>query len=103
MIHYLGPNEPDHPNGVRGHNSGAALIHVPASAQQEPGALQRCPVCGQPYTLESLPALPQQPATTPGERLFLCCAQCGTYSVGLLAAQDETGGALESGEPGAGG
>jgi hypothetical protein len=102
MAHHSVPNDPDHPNGAPGADSSASLIHVPASAQQAPGALSRCPVCGQPYTSESLAPLPQQtPAEpgiaetaaqqpeTPGERLVLRCTYCGTYSVGTLDTQDE--------------
>ncbi|HEY7357448.1 MAG TPA: hypothetical protein VH590_13310 [Ktedonobacterales bacterium] len=70
-------------------DAGASLIQVYASEQQAPGAVHRCPVCGQPYTSESLADLPRRPSAAPDERLVLCCAACGTYSVGALAAQSQ--------------
>jgi hypothetical protein len=92
MAYHLASNGADLPQGARRTHSSAALIHVSASAQQAPGALQCCPVCGQPYTAESLSALSSQQATFSAERLVLRCAECGTYAVGLLNAQDEANG-----------
>lgn len=84
MLYYLASDDVDQPIGGLPTGSSAALIQVPASAQQAPGALQHCPVCGQPYTSACL--LPPSPQTgTPAEeRLVLLCAACGTYSVGSL-------------------
>jgi hypothetical protein len=107
MARGLASNEADLPNEAWGAESGAALIRVPASAQQAPGALLHCPVCAQPYTSESLPMLSRRAPGAPdiahrsetrGEQV-LCCAHCGTYGVGLLDVQSEAGGALERGEP----
>jgi hypothetical protein len=91
MAYHFPSDEADQLYDALSQDSGAALIHVYASEQQAPGALQRCPVCGQPYTSEDLVGLSRRPSTTPDERLVLYCAACGTYSVGLPAAQSETG------------
>ncbi len=84
MAYYFPSNEADWHYDVRSQGSSASLIQVYASEQQAPGALQRCPVCGQPYTSESLVDLSGQPSPMSDERLVLCCAACGTYGVGLL-------------------
>src|SRR5690242_13932250 len=89
MAYYFPSNGMDRHDAARSPGAGAALIQVYASEQQAPGALQRCPVCGQPYTSESLADLPRRPSAAPDERLVLCCAACGTYSVGALAAQSQ--------------
>lgn len=89
MAYHIPSNDADWPYEVRSPDAGASLIQVYASEQQAPGALQRCPVCGQPYTSESLADLPWRPAAASDERLVLCCAACGTYSVGALAAQSQ--------------
>jgi rubrerythrin len=78
----------------------ASLIRVPASEQQQPGALWRCPVCGTSYGLGAEPVsklLPEssslesaeaaQPAESSGLRVVLRCPQCGTYSVGEPPAE----------------
>ena len=87
MAYHLAFNEADLPTGTRSSHSSAALIQVPASAQQAPGALHACPVCGQPYTTESLSAPSSQKPIRFDERLVFLCAECGTYAVGLLATQ----------------
>lgn len=86
MAHYSASDK-----NAYGTDSSAALIHVPASAQQAPGALQHCPVCGEPYTAECLAGPTSQQPATSGERLVMCCAQCGTYGVGSLAPDDADG------------
>ena len=85
MLYYLASDDVDQPAGWLPTCSSAALIHVPASAQQAPGALHHCPVCGQPYTSACLlPPLPPN-GTLPKEQVVLLCAACGTYAVGLLS------------------
>jgi|GEM_PF-1813681 len=102
MAHLSASNESDHPNDARGSDTGGSLIRVPASAQQDPGSLQRCPVCGRPYTAEDQSLLAPQPEAAPGRaetpeqpeapggRKVMRCPSCGTYSVGSLDAQEET-------------
>lgn len=89
MACYFPSNEADRHYDVRSQDSSASLIQVYASDQQAPGALQRCPVCGQSYTSESLAGLPWRPSAASDERFVLCCAACGTYSVGALDAQSK--------------
>jgi hypothetical protein len=70
----------------------APLIRVAASEQQDPGAIERCPVCGMLYTLagqpaESSPVDSERAETTlptgvPAARVVMRCSDCGTYSVG---------------------
>jgi len=96
MSHCPDFNPLEQPNSGSDADSGAPRGLVPASAQQAPDALLHCPVCGQPYTSESLPAFPQHTSDTSGaagepgtaeERLILFCPSCGTYSVGRLDGQ----------------
>ncbi len=89
MVHDLAFNDADWPNEGLPLGAGAALIHVSASAQQTPGALHSCPVCGQPYTPACLVPPQAQRGTPAEEHLVLLCLECGTYAVGLLDAQDE--------------
>ncbi|HEY7357043.1 MAG TPA: hypothetical protein VH590_11275 [Ktedonobacterales bacterium] len=89
MAYYFPSNGVNRYNAARSPDAGASLIQVYASEQQAPGALQRCPVCGQPYTSESLADLPRRQAAASEERLVLCCAACGTYSVGLLDGESQ--------------
>ncbi|HLW03710.1 MAG TPA: hypothetical protein VKT82_34000 [Ktedonobacterales bacterium] len=89
MAYHLESNELDHSTAARGLHSSASLIHVAASEQLAAGALHHCPVCGLPYLSESLLTPPRQTAITPGERLVFVCAQCGTYSVGVLDASPQ--------------
>ena len=94
------PNGNDHLKQQRPLSESASLIGMPASEQQQPGALGRCPVCGTPYVqgaepmhtplpeaaaLESAAAEP--PAESSGLRVVLRCPQCGTYSVGEPPAE----------------
>jgi len=94
------PNGNDPLKRTRSASESASLIHVPASEQQQPGALGRCPVCGTPYVLGAEPVntpLPEstalqsveavQPAESSGLRVVLHCPQCGTYSVGEPPAE----------------
>ena len=89
------PNGNDSLARTRNAPESVSLIRVPASEQQQPGALGRCPVCGTPYILGAEPVnkpLPEssaiqsaeaaQPAEPSGLRVVLHCPQCGTYSVG---------------------
>jgi hypothetical protein len=89
------PNGTDPLKQTRSASESASLIHMPASEQQQPGALGRCPVCGTSYVLGAEPVskpLPEspslqsaeaaQPAESSGQRVVLRCPQCGTYSVG---------------------
>lgn len=98
MSHRWDFNQSEQPNSRWGADSGAPRELVPASAQQAPDAIRHCPVCGQPYTSESLPAFSQQTPASSGaagergtaeERLILLCAFCGTYSVGRLDGQGD--------------
>jgi hypothetical protein len=89
MAYQLASNEVDWPNDAPPAVSSAALIRVPASAQQAPDALRSCPVCGQPYTAACVVALPPQASARLDERLVLLCPRCDTYAVGLLEAQPE--------------
>jgi uncharacterized protein (DUF983 family) len=94
------PNGNDPLKRTRSTSESASLIHVPASEQQQPGALGRCPVCGTSYVLGAEPIskpLPEasalesaeaaQPAEASGLRVVLLCPQCGTYSVGEPPAE----------------
>lgn len=98
MSHRRDFNQSEQPSSGPSADSGAPRDLVPASAQQAPEAIRCCPVCGQPYTSESLPAFSQQTpapsgaageAGTAEERLILFCASCGTYSVGVLDGQGD--------------
>jgi endogenous inhibitor of DNA gyrase (YacG/DUF329 family) len=86
-------NQSEQPSSRLGAASGSPRDLVPASAQQAPDAIRSCPVCGQPYTSESLPTFHQHTSDTSDaagesgtaeERLILLCPSCGTYSVGRL-------------------
>ena len=89
------PNGNDPLKQTRSTPESASLIRMPASEQQQPGALERCPVCGTPYALGAEPVnnpLPEvaslesaeaaQPAGPPRQRAVLRCPHCGAYSVG---------------------
>ncbi len=102
MAHLSASTESNQPNDARGTDTGASPIRVPASAQQDPGALKRCPVCGRPYRAEGQPVDTTQPeaasacANAPEplpepsrERRVIRCAACGSYSVGTLDAPQE--------------
>ncbi len=89
MAFYVASNGGDRSTQTRGADSGAALIHVPASAQQAPGALRWCPVCGQVYTPASALVFSQPGQAEPDECQVLCCLDCGTYAVGVLATTSE--------------
>lgn len=89
MAFYVASNGGDRSTHTHGAASGAALIHVPASVQQAPGALRWCPVCGQMYNPASVPAFSQPRQAEPDEYQVLCCLDCGTYAVGVLAATSE--------------
>lgn len=90
MVHIPTPNEAERPDSIHHAVKGAALIHVPASAQQNPEAIRYCPVCGQPYALDSQPVVDQQAeATTFDTQVVFRCTQCKTYSVGTLEKPGE--------------
>lgn len=90
MAHMQTSNEAERPGGPPDAVKGAALIHVPASAQQDPGAIQHCPVCGQLYAAESQPVVGQQAETGASDaQVVFRCAQCKTYSVGALGSAGE--------------
>lgn len=93
MAHTPASNESDRPGGKTNAVTGAGLIHVPASEQQVPGTIRRCPVCGQPYTPGTQPIADEQAEPTAAEaRKVFLCAYCKTYSVGVLDGADEEAG-----------
>ena len=81
----------------RTHNApeSESLIYMPASEQQQPDALGRCPVCGMPYVLGAAPVStplhdspPASEPAAPSElRVVWLCPHCGTYSVGKPPAR----------------
>ena len=91
MAHIPPPNEAEQPGGLLEAIASAGLIRVPASAQQNPGAIRSCPVCGQPYAADSQPVGQQAGLIAADARLVLRCAHCKTYSVGTLDGTGEAG------------
>lgn len=95
------PNGNDPLKQKRNAPESAPLIRMPASEQQQPDALRRCPVCGMPYTLGAelvsapLPETPSavesagvsQPTEPSKQRIVLRCPHCGAYSVGAPPAE----------------
>jgi hypothetical protein len=90
MPHIPTPGGAERPGEMPDVARGAALIHVPASAQQDPEAIHACPVCGQPYASESQPVSGQQDEAAASEtRAVFRCLHCKTYSVGVLEKASE--------------
>ena len=94
MADHPGSHETNQFSGAGDTANSASLIHVPASAQLDPDAIERCPVCGILYTVSGQPMStpqpsPDQPPATgaaegaaPAVRVVIRCTYCGTYSIG---------------------